>query len=475
MLKETIFRVAIAIIIAVILNFIFKITSEDEDSDTKILISKWGRVITNVGTAITILVFIFPSLSSPFFDDNNEESINESSQSETVTTAAITTAIITTNKSATSLTTTKTAATVAVTEAPTEKSGKTYIDAIPLTIGESYERAFTYSDDRYNCVWYIVSVSEDGLLSLTLNASVGVYCDINLICINGNDSINYDRGQDRILTFNTPVQSGEYYIKISYEQSGTYSLNSQFSTSEYSNDTEINSPYQNAELIESNTLNGHIGYKSNLSNETDANDFYKLTLSSFQLYTFSLTMDSDLQARLYVIASDGATEIYSEYGKNKEIKFTYPLQSGIYYIRIECLGNYGGYQLKMDFIEINNLDNEPNNAYQKSIEIKSNDTINGCIGFVNDKKEYDRYDWYKLNIDERKHIIIKTTSSEPFSYEIRLIDTDGEQSLTYSNCRGEIETIEYDLDPGKYYIRIYSDNYGVYEFSYSLNSDFVDN
>ena len=67
MFKETIIRVGITIIIAVIVNLILKKTSEDEDSDTKILISKWGRVITNVGTAITILVFIFPSLSTSFF------------------------------------------------------------------------------------------------------------------------------------------------------------------------------------------------------------------------------------------------------------------------------------------------------------------------------------------------------------------------------------------------------------------------
>lgn len=39
---------------------------------------------------------------------------------------------------------------------------------------------------------------------------------------------------------------------------------------------------------------------------------------------------------------------------------------------------------------------------------------------------------------------------------------------------GEIETIEYDLEPGRYYIRIYSSNYGEYEFSYNLNYDFND-
>lgn len=467
MLKEIFVRFAIFLGLILVACFIYNYLP------SYLRTKKVKMILTIATTLLGVLQFIVPSLSDPFFNDNTEESNGKSSQSEIVTTAEITTAAITTNKRLSS-TTMKTTTTIVATEAPTEKSGKTYIDAIPLTIGESYERSFTYSDDRDNCVWYIVSASEDGLLSLTLNASVGVYCDINLICINGDNSINYDRGQDRILTFSTPVQSGEYYIKISYEQSGTYSLNSQFSTSEYSNDTEVNSPYQNAKLIESNTLNGHIGYKSNLPNEADTNDFYKLTLSSFQLYTFSLTMDSDLQAKLYVIASDGATEIYSDYGRNKEVKLTYPLQSGTYYIRVECLDNYGGYQLKMDSIEIKNLDNEPNNTYQKSIEIKSDDAISGCIGYVNDKKEYDQYDWYKFNISERMHIIIKTTSSEPFQYEIRLIGTDGEQSLSYSNCRGEIETIEYDLDPGKYYIRIYSNNYGEYEFSYSLNFDFTE-
>ena len=75
-------------------------------------------------------------------------------------------------------------------------------------------------------------------------------------------------------------------------------------------------------------------------------------------------MDSDLKAKIFVIASDGATEIYSDYGKNKEIKLICPLQSGTYYIRIECLENYGGYQLQMYSVEIKNLDSEPNNTYQ---------------------------------------------------------------------------------------------------------------
>jgi len=36
-------------------------------------------------------------------------------------------------------------------------------------------------------------------------------------------------------------------------------------------------------------------------------------------------MDSDLKAKIFVIASDGATEIYSDYGKNKEIKLICPV------------------------------------------------------------------------------------------------------------------------------------------------------
>lgn len=462
--------IVVIIIIAIIVNFVLK--RIPNDSNIKRFIRKWGRIITNVATTvITILTFIFPWISSPIFDEDTEEYYDEPSYSEVVTTSSTTNKTTTASTTKTTTTTTNNTTT---TEPPTEKSGNTYIDAISLTIGETYEKTFTYSEDNDNCVWYIINISEDGLLSLTLNASAGVYCNINLICINGNDRLNYDCGQDRILNLNTPIQAGEYYIKISYEQSGTYSLNSQFSTSGYSKDEEINSPYQNAKLIESNTLNGHIGYKSNQPNETDTDDFYKLILNSFQLYTFNLTMDSDLKAKIFVIASDGATEIYSDYGKNKEIKLICPLQSGTYYICIECLENYGGYQLQMNSVEIKNLDSEPNNTYQNSIETKADETINGSIGFVNDKKEYDQYDWYMFNINERKHIIINTNSPEPFQYEIRLIGTDGEQTLSYTTCRGEIETIEYDLEPGRYYIRIYSSNYGEYEFSYNLNYDFND-
>lgn len=469
MFKEISVRIVIFLVLIIVACLIYKYLPSSLKN------AKVKAILTIATTLLGVLQFIIPSLSNPFFNDNIEESSNESSQSEIVTTAAITTATLPTNKITSSLTTMKTTTTISETTATTtSKNGNTYIDAIPLEIGESCEKSVIYSDDNDNCVWYIVNISEDGLLSLNLNTSVGVYFYINLICINGNDSINYDRGQDRILTINTPVQAGEYYIKISYEQSGTYSLNSRLSTSDYSNDVEVNSPYQNAKLIESNILNGHIGYRGNLPNETDTDDFYKLTLDSFRLFTFNLTMDSDLKTKLFLIASDGATEIYSDYGKNKEITLICPLQPGTYYIRIVCLENYGGYQLQINSDEIKSLDNEPNNTYQKSVKITSDETIIGSIGFVNDKNEYDQYDWYTFNTNERSHITIKTSSQNPFQYEINLIGTDGEQSLSYSKCHGEIETIEYDLEPSKYYIRVFSYNYGEYDFSYSLNSDFGD-
>jgi len=37
--------------------------------------------------------------------------------------------------------------------------------------------------------------------------------------------------------------------------------------------------------------------------------------------------------------------------------------------------NYGGYQLQMNSVEIKNLDSEPNNTYQNSIETKADETI----------------------------------------------------------------------------------------------------
>lgn len=50
MLKETLVRIAVIIIIAIILNIVFKKTPTD--SNTQRLIRKWSRIITNVTTVL---------------------------------------------------------------------------------------------------------------------------------------------------------------------------------------------------------------------------------------------------------------------------------------------------------------------------------------------------------------------------------------------------------------------------------------
>lgn len=153
MLIETLIRILLIVIIAIIINIV--IGKIPNDSNTRSLIRRWGRIITGVITVITILTFIFPWISSPFYNDDSKESFNESSYSEIVTTTSSTSNRITTPSTTKTTTTTNT-----TTEVPTEKSGNTYIDAISLTIGETSEKSITYSDDNDNCVWYIVNISE---------------------------------------------------------------------------------------------------------------------------------------------------------------------------------------------------------------------------------------------------------------------------------------------------------------------------
>ena len=119
MFKEISARMVIFLVLIIVACLIYKyLPSPLKNAKAKAIL-----------TIATTLLGVIPSLSNPFFNDNSEESNSKSSQSDIVTTAEITTAAITTNKSVPSLTTTKTTA-IAVTEAPTEKSGKTYRNSV---------------------------------------------------------------------------------------------------------------------------------------------------------------------------------------------------------------------------------------------------------------------------------------------------------------------------------------------------------
>ena len=104
MLIETLIRILLIVIIAIIINIV--IGKIPNDSNTRSLIRRWGRIITGVITVITILTFIFPWISSPFYNDDSKESFNESSYSEIVTTTSSTSNRITTPSTTKTTTTT---------------------------------------------------------------------------------------------------------------------------------------------------------------------------------------------------------------------------------------------------------------------------------------------------------------------------------------------------------------------------------
>lgn len=439
------------------------------DFDKKKTIKRWVNSLATAGTIAQLVIMIFPSITTSISFGVNHDNSNDSTVITNTTTTHTSTArtsmeMATTSKSLKSTTTS--------TIETGENNGETYIDAIPLEIGVTTKKSFVYNEDDYNenCIWYIVNVPKDGLFTLTINCSTDVYLNTELICLDRENSINSDRGENRQINLKTPLQSGSYYIKISYDKSGSYYMENSLECSSYSNDEEINSPYQNAKMLENDTIYGHIGYKSNDINNNDNDDYFVLQIDNDQIKKINLSMEADLSVKLRVLSSDGDTELFSDYGKNKELSLQCPLIKGKYYIHIECRENYGGYKLSLTSTKVDYLDEEPNAPYQKSREITANKTIMGSIGFVNDKNEYDEYDWFKIKVSNNSHIVLKTSAKESFKYKIQLIDTNGEDILQNSYCYGGEEVLEYDLNSGTYYfINIYSNEYGEYRFSYCLN------
>lgn len=438
------------------------------DFDKKKTIKRWFNLLATAGTIAQLVIMIFPSITTSISFGDNHDNSNDSTVITNTTTNYTSTArtsmeVTTTSKSLKS--------TATSTIETSENNGQTYIDAIPLEIGVTTEKSFIYNEDNYeeNCIWYIVNIPKDGLFTLTINCSTDVYLNTELMCLNRENCINSDRGENRQMTLETPLQSGDYYIKTSYNESGHYSIESSLESSSYSNDGEINSPYQNAKMLETDTMYGHIGYKSNEINNDDNDDYFVLQVDNNQIKKINLSMDADLSVKIRVLASDGDTELFSDYGKNKEISLQCPLIKGKYYIHIERRENYGGYKLSLTSTKVEYLEEEPNSPYQKAKGITANNTVTGSIGFVNDKKEYDEYDWFKIKVDNNSHIVLKTSAKESFKYKIQLIDTNGEDVVQSSYCYGGEEVLEYDLNPGAYYyINICSNEYGEYRFSYCL-------
>lgn len=201
--------------------------------------------------------------------------------------------------------------------------------------------------------------------------------------------------------------------------------------------------------------------------------FYKFSIPSAGTVTY--TMQSYSTGGCCELFNEDLSRAYSYIGEcngsttNPETKNqSNVLEAGTYYLKTKgwdwWIGDSdwtGNYRLKATFTPANNNEVEPNNTFDTAMPLSGETMITGLMS------EDDNLDFYQFTLSSMKTVefILTTDGWKDFSIwngDLISVENYGSQSGSHS--------IEIDLEPGLYYIKIntpkYKDGNGTYTLKY---------
>ncbi|MFN3939175.1 MAG: hypothetical protein ACK4IY_01225, partial [Chitinophagales bacterium] len=315
--------------------------------------------------------------------------------------------------------------------------------------------------------WYMLTLTQDGAINLTLTNNTGQYNGIYLYDADGttNLSFNYNYGTASVTVSN--LAAGTYYARVnSYSNiyfSG-YQLNYNVTPTEYANDAEPNDAYSEAtvSIPENGTIYGHIGHRIN-GGAYDANDWYMLTLSANGAITLKLNHGAPMYHGIYLYDANGTTNLGNTFGYDSASVTVSNLAAGSYFAWVYNYSStyYSGYQLDyMVNYTAYGDDPELNDDFATAVPILTNTTVGGNIGYRYNGGTYDENDYYAFTISEPGDITITTTNTTGAYNTLYLYDAAFVSQGSQSNYGTQTVT-KLNAPAGTYYARLnyYSSSY----------------
>lgn len=344
-----------------------------------------------------------------------------------------------------------------------------FINANPINLGDKLTGSFIEDSDEVD--WYKLYVSRDSNVNLSLKSNEGKDVKLYLYSKDGDshDYLGEDHWNTKSVRYiSEGLSVGTYYIKVTSDISGSYNLVADYENQDTENDIENNDNYVSANNLKVNeSLNGHIG---NLleNGARDTVDFYKFTLAKDGVVNVKLNHNNGKDIKLYLYGKDGDNYDYIEedHWNSKSARYiSAGLAAGEYYVKITS-ENYGTYTLNSTFTEdalIN--DREDNDLYLNAVELGTNETKAGHIGYLNENNGQDKTDWYKLTLASDKDINLKLSSKAGIDIKLYLYGEDGDNydylAEDHWNSKSE-RVINKTLSKGIYYVKIQSDEASGY-------------
>lgn len=338
-------------------------------------------------------------------------------------------------------------------------------------------------DNMNQDAWFKIELAKEGNVTFDAKSDANLvirYISINIMNDQGTDfrEINwiylYDEEKPYI---EYGLKPGTYYIRLHREtKAGTYTMKYTYTAANYQTDSEPNDEWTKASKLENGQkLQGLLGYWD--MNTTDREDWYRIVVPDNGSVTFDVHSENTLTIRyisLCPLNDDGAS-IYERdyiYLNDGEKPFTVTnVAAGTYYVQLYKEGgrsagenkNYGGYTIKYTFTPNRYRgDVEPNDTYDKAIEIKDGETKTGHLGYLYNKSYTDNDDWYKVDVQSgfvKFEIHEDLTTSLDIRYiELHKVDNGSLRSIDYVYVhRGEdhSEFTVTNLDDGTYYLHVY--------------------
>ena len=364
-----------------------------------------------------------------------------------------------------------------------QAQGTTWNTATLVKDGETVSGTM---DENKPDVWYKFVLEREG--NMTFDAKSDANLVIRYISIYSQNAAGTDVTEQDWLYLNETekpfnvygLKPGTYFIRLHRnEGAGSYTMKYTYTAPKYQNDPEPNDEWKKAAKLENGqTVQGLLGYYGLGSGTTDREDWYRIEVPDNGTVTLDVHTDNTLTIRyisLFPMNSDGASVYEREYIylNDGEKPFTVKnVAAGTYYVLLykendrgsgSTNKDYGGYTMKYTFTpNPYRGDAEPNDTYDKAIEIKDGETKTGHLGYHYNGSYTDNDDWYKVDVQSG---FVKFEIHEDLntSLDIRYIEL-------FKNNNGSPRSVDYvyvhrgedhseftvtALDDGIYYLRVH--------------------
>ncbi len=324
--------------------------------------------------------------------------------------------------------------------------------------------------------WYAIEITENGLLSVQMEAAAGTRAYLALYDVDGTTRLERNSIWDaRIGTVTHHLAPGTYYVQVEQTSSSvfSYTLTNSFEPAIWEADQEPNDHFTTPIEIEPvSVVTGHLGYRS--FNHTDIGDWYAVKVLQNGELRIGVEMEEATRAYLNLYDVNGVTRLERHsLWDARDGEVSRHLAPGTYYALIErSSSSIFSYRLTTSFTPAAlPRDPEYNDYPAAAVPLTVNTQTTGHLGYYSDGWRDDA-DFYRVEVEAMGHLYANLAANADMSTFIRIYNADGDRLASHTARGVHPGSVKAEsLMPGTYFIGVEASGHRI--LSYILSTSLV--